>query len=230
MGTDIHLYVEEYRDGEWREVLGPYVRKDSPDRRTWDPYWQYDRFDHGHPDPWARQYNLFAFLADVRNGTGFAGVSTGKPVTPQFPHRGIPEDTSYCEPEYDEDGYRISGHEWLGDHSFTYAYLDELLNAPWDMEFHSQGTVNLTEYQVFKDKGIPNSWSGGVYGGSTAHWSNEEFEKRIEDKVITQHDYTTVHWKWKPLWKCNFHRWVTETLKPMFEDPSQVRVLMGFDS
>lgn len=55
-----------------------------------------------------RNYELFGLLAGVR------GSCEG-----YFPSRGIPKDTSMNEDHY------------LGDHSFTYAYLDELLNIDW---------------------------------------------------------------------------------------------------
>jgi len=57
-----------------------------------------------------RNYDVFGFLAGVRSNENG-----------QFNNRGIPEDTSAPEVE-------------LGDHSFTYAYLDELLKAPWQRE------------------------------------------------------------------------------------------------
>jgi hypothetical protein len=222
MGTDIHLYVEECKDGVWRQVLAPYICRYAPDRRVWSPWHQYG-FDHNYPDPTNRQYTLFALLADVRNGSGFAGVRTHQPIVPLFPERGIPEDTSY-EEDPSEDGF------WLGDHSFTYAYLDELLEAPWDITFDSQGVVNQLEYEVWKEKGIPNSWAGGVYGGNAQNWTNEELEDLIKKGKATSSDYTTVHWSWQPLLNCDFHRWLLEILVPRVGDPKYVRVLMGFDS
>ena len=59
-----------------------------------------------------RNYRLFGFLAGVRNDE----------IPPQFERRGIPEDTSLPK---GENGYG------LGDHDFTHAYLDEILDAPW---------------------------------------------------------------------------------------------------
>ena len=55
-------------------------------------------------------------MADVRS-------ELEEDFEPQFAFRGIPKDTS-CPHERSEDF-------WLGDHSFTYAYLDEILCAPW---------------------------------------------------------------------------------------------------
>ena len=62
--------------------------------------------------PDERDYEVFSFLAGVRGNNG-----------EHFADRGIPEDSSI--PTGDDDF-------WLGDHSYTYAYLDEILSAPWE--------------------------------------------------------------------------------------------------
>ena len=58
-----------------------------------------------------RDYDVFSFLAGVRNE--LCDDNQG-----QFAFLGIPKDT--CAVEED-----------LGDHSFTHAYIDEVLKAPW---------------------------------------------------------------------------------------------------
>ncbi len=67
--------------------------------------------------PDGRNYSVFAFLANVRN-------HGDTKIKPQFEGRGFPDDTSI--PENDTDDF------WIGDHSFTYASLNEILNAPWE--------------------------------------------------------------------------------------------------
>jgi len=95
MGCDINLYFEQKNtEGKWEKI-------DVPERLI--------------PDD--RYYELFAFLAGVRNYDDFY-------ITGQFLHRGIPIDAS-CPKEQTDDFY-------LGDHSFTYAYLDEILKSPWE--------------------------------------------------------------------------------------------------
>jgi hypothetical protein len=94
MGCDIHLYIEQKKKDKWHEI--------KVDKRLL-------------PD--GRNYDLFAFLAGVRNYEPLK-------KTPLFPHRGIPDDTSM--PKNDTDDF------WIGDHSFTYAYLNEILEAPWE--------------------------------------------------------------------------------------------------
>lgn len=93
MGCDIHLYIErKNKNGHWEEF--------KIDERLL---------------PNDRNYQLFTFLADVRNFYDFN-------IQPQFANRGIPQDSSI--PKDSEDWY-------MGDHSFTYASLNEILKAPW---------------------------------------------------------------------------------------------------
>lgn len=141
MGTDIHLQVQGRRtDGSWEFV------KRKPFLQYQDEGFNWDQ------DPSGRHYDLFALLGGVRNGSGFAGSYRHEPVQPQFERRGLPDD--YREPsdpeEDDGSGYEAreslreeftGGDFWLGDHSFTWATLTELLAVPWNTEFHSGGIV-----------------------------------------------------------------------------------------
>lgn len=67
--------------------------------------------------PDQRDYFLFSFLADVRN-------FYDKKIESQFANRGLPDNHSMPHSDGDDDFY-------MGDHSFTFAYLDEILKAPW---------------------------------------------------------------------------------------------------
>jgi len=130
MGTDIHSIAQVMRDGQWVTVA---IGIDGDQR----------------------SYNTFAMLANVRNGTGFAGcrTSTGFPVIHE--PRGLPDD---LEVDEDSDGVLVDksqlvcawdwdGNEkpidspeaWrvkyitdedprmsMGDHSFSWCTLAEL--------------------------------------------------------------------------------------------------------
>lgn len=66
MGCDIHLYVERKNpvSGQWEFVPAEgHAPQDEWDKKNnrWDWYG-------------GRNYDLFAILADVRNGYGFAGI------------------------------------------------------------------------------------------------------------------------------------------------------------
>ena len=68
MGTDIHGVFQrlDKTTGQWHDVASNYEQD--------------------------RHYQLFAVLADVRNGYGFAGIPTGEVVTPIAKRRGLPAD------------------------------------------------------------------------------------------------------------------------------------------
>ena len=236
MGTDIHIAVEEQMDdGTWRIVKPPY-RSRWDDGYSWSPWAESNDFDDPRPDPTVRNYAAFAFLADVRNGYGFAGVITHEPVEAQFPNRGLPEDSPfYATGEVDD-------HSWLGDHSFTWATLEELLNAPWEVEFKQRGVVGYRGYREWKEKGLPTSWSGDVCGPGVTIHPLEKFEQLYSDaqasgydalaEQVGSGDYTTVEWVWQPIANCSFRKWVRWLRDDYLadRDPRKVRVLMGFDS
>lgn len=64
-----------------------------------------------------RNYDLFAMLADLCNGVGFAGHHRGEVLEPIGQPRGIPEDAS---PEYLEEARRSEAH------TFTHHTVREL--------------------------------------------------------------------------------------------------------
>lgn len=117
MGTDIHGVFQRYdqQAGLWEDVPSEYEQQ--------------------------RHYQLFAVLADVRNGVGFAGVTTGEAVAPIAAPRGLPADflcdTEYCHKATNVDTlsplqrrYRQPEDPlevWLGDHSYSWLTGDELL-------------------------------------------------------------------------------------------------------
>jgi hypothetical protein len=69
MGCDIHSVFQARIDGEWVDVA-----------TFWDD---------------ERHYQLFAALADVRNGYGFAGVPYAEWIRPISAPRGLPKDFEY---------------------------------------------------------------------------------------------------------------------------------------
>ena len=63
-----------------------------------------------------RCYPVFSVLAGVRQGYAEDGDTVWPMISPP---RGLPED-------------HTAGDEWLGDHSFTWLMLDEVLDYPWE--------------------------------------------------------------------------------------------------
>lgn len=159
MGCDIHFFVERRVDGKWKTA-------DEWQRGKYDATRIVPRGDGYYGN---RNYDLFAILANVRNGRGFAGIKTGEGFVPMSEPRGIPDDA--C-PEY-----RAYAESWGDDgHSHSYLTVAEIMAYDWTQATKKQGWVTRKQYARYKINGAPDSWSGGVMGGSVKHVSNEEME------------------------------------------------------
>jgi hypothetical protein len=124
MGTDIHAVFQAKKDGTWIDI---------------ESTWSQDR-----------QYSLFAWLGNVRNGYGFAGISTHQPIKPLSDNRGVP------------DGFEWDGewhHEfWLGDHSHSWLLGEEILSIlPPSLE--RTGYISIEEFKNWdRVSPPPNGW------------------------------------------------------------------------
>jgi hypothetical protein len=191
MGTDIHLQVQRRNsEGTWETVNPPLGYNDhdewilknykeavaklpegvteadvlagNPEEFDWNCY--YIRKYHQN---WynGRNYNLFAMLADVRNGRGFAGVQTGAGFNPIAEPRGLPDDVTPG--HYDEEVEDFVGGFNFGDHSFSHLTLKELLDYDWDQTTALCCYIPLSYYAVRKETGdtsAPEWGSGGIWG------------------------------------------------------------------
>lgn len=134
MGTDIHMFVEVRRDGKWHNAT---------------------RLISGKPDWEGRNYDLFAILGNVRNGSGFAGVKTGDGFVPLTDHRGVPDDASDEVRKLADDGC---------DHSHSHCTVAELIAYDWTRVTQKCGVVDTSEMARWLDDGRPQSWSGSIFG------------------------------------------------------------------
>lgn len=238
MGTDIHMRVQvqspSFDGGSyWRTIDPPawwprdeWGSKYIAEKRA--------RFD-ATPDAsnlrsllyslgqWysGRNYNLFALLADVRNGSGFAGVLTGDGWPSIAPSRGLPNGV-----EIEDDEYA-----WLGDHSHTWMTVAELLAFNWN------GTATRLCGVVSLDSYVPNvqpkAWSGDVWG----HNCVTVEENAVDGLVVAEG--TRVHVRqWWTRTAAEAAGFFHSDLLPAFErlaaehnvSTEQVRLVMGFDS
>lgn len=202
MGCDIHMFAEvklKRKEGyEWKTVgkvfKNQYHNSKEPaymtlysGGKTEEAYEWNDKLSM-HPYD-SRNYDVFAILADVRNGRGFAGSDTGDGFIPIDDPRGVPEDAS--------DYYKKMVEEWGEDgHSHSYFYMPEIDEYDWSQGTIHRGWVGVDGYKVFKEKGHPESWSGGVGGGAVAHITNEEMDKYILEGFPDpeKHYYTQISW------------------------------------
>lgn len=232
MGTDIHMIVQR-KDGygRWREC--------------------------GIPGFGARSYSLFAALANVRNGFGFAGVYTHEPIKPIAEPRGLPTDVP--DPATRRSG-KIGGEyyprdvwwdnppslpavgvpgrcqAYLGEHSQSFLKLTEILAYDWGQPLREEGVVNAEGFRDFERDGAPKQWAGRVEGPSVRLITNGEMRERIASNTTTgpagPHFYTRVGWS-APLRESIPDSWWTfvAALKSAAgENTDSVRIVFGFDS
>lgn len=204
MGTDIHFLIETKNGFENLWELAP-----VPDGLYIN-----------------RNYNLFAILAGVRNGFGFAGIKTGEGFKPLQEGRGLPEDLSQ---EIDSDGTikNSPDEQWIGDHSHGYLTLTELENL-------DRTQVSRLFFEVHpeklpdKDKAIFDNPIGFVDG---------------DRRILSDRVYPCFGASSMPSVKCayditygevmaKFDETVLAFMKTLAEKEtvSDVRIVFGFDS
>jgi hypothetical protein len=185
MGTDIHSVAQAKINGAWVDVE--------------------TKFDEG------RHYNLFAHLAGVRNGTGFAGIVTGDSVNPIQEARGLPDD-------FTVDEYDMHGETCMGDHSYGWVTSTEVINHDWNQGY-SSGLITIDEYRKWKG-GMPEcGWCGDAFGNDIV---------KAESKGEITGETTHVRVKWKKLQQ-EFQYFIDE-VKDMHNKYGEVRIVFGFDS
>ncbi|EAE1475538.1 hypothetical protein DX142_14555 [Listeria monocytogenes] len=172
MGCDIHLMVE------------------VKDRKT-NQWTEYD-VANGAVKYIGRNYDLFAILANVRNGLGFAGIDTGDAFIPIASPRGVPKDASKNYLSFVED-WGIDGHS----HSFL--NLSELQNFDWHGQKNKhRGFLSQENYQEYKSTGKMFGCATDVYGFYILKISNKEMDSIIDNKVILDTNfsyYTPIEWE-----------------------------------
>lgn len=176
MGCDIHLFVERREDGVWKSLDTWQTEKD--DGREYLSV-DYDRqFYNG------RNYNLFAILADVRNGRGFAGIKTGEGFIPIAPPRGVPDDAN--------DNYKKYVEQWDGDgHSHSYFTVAELLAYDWTQTTTLTGWIDAATFAEWEFWGrgrgeAPDGWCGGISGHDIQHVPEGVMRERIKEVIGDQ--------------------------------------------
>lgn len=181
MGTDIHMACEVRRNGRWELV------KDKVFKNHWyDPdsnyEWAKEQYTYIPYD--SRNYNLFAMLADVRNGHGFAGFKTGERFNPISEPKGYPKDM--CDElksdldEYSDAAY-YSRATLSNEHSASWLTLKELLDYDWNQTHRAYGCVSENTYRDFIMKGLhPECWSGDTSGRDIIHLSEETMVDLIQ--------------------------------------------------
>jgi len=226
MGCDIHMYVEKKEKDNWVKVGdvfdNPYYEPEGPDYS-----WNTPKTDQPYS---GRNYDLFAILADVRNGYGFAGCDTGNAVEPIDYPRGLPDDVS--------KEIQVCSDEWGCDgHSHSYFTIREILDHNWSKKKVHRGWVDMDGYSSYLDNGKPSSWCGGVHGPLKV--SNEEMEKILKGEVDETPEnilgcYTQIQWETEQWEDCRFFLETVKQIQEVFEEEGlgvdDVRLVFWFDN
>ncbi|MHA1408871.1 MAG: hypothetical protein ACTSQY_00885 [Candidatus Odinarchaeia archaeon] len=191
MGTDIHLYVEIKKNGKWEKVKkGLRSERYNPN----NDYFSKEKFRNGERIYNTRNYVLFAFLANVRNGKGFAGRDTGNIIVPiSFP-KGIPLNVS-------EDIIQDIDSWGLNAHSISYLDLSELKKGCEDsknMTLVKRGAVDIKGFKEFKRDGCPKEWWSDIIGSKIVFISNNEMQKLIDNPTLKKENlyyFTRIEWR-----------------------------------
>lgn len=207
MGCDIHLCVEENINGVWT----------SADQ------WKDGRVIREVYDD--RNYNLFAILANVRNGYGFAGVKTGEGFNPISSARGLPDDASEEVSKY--------AHDWGADgHSHSFFTIREILDYDWNQKSSICGWVDVENFRIWKNRGHPGSWCGDVTGHNIKHVDVAEMERLAGgDKTDAELYGYHCHVEWTKY----YHECLGTFSKAVFcslhkNKPEDVRFVFWFDN
>lgn len=236
MGCDIHMIVQrKHCDGleeYWSTELPPAWWP----RDEWSAE-QIARYTSLLPDAAAaqqlawytrqwydgRSYDLFGILADVRN-TGWPSIAVD---------RGLPSGVTPNDREHD-----------LGDHSFTWMTLREVLAYPWDTTtITDEGVVPLTAFLARDPEaiGFPyEEWCGGIWGPRCVTLSADEARRQLASGgIVTQGEQTEIYVRdtW-PITARQACEWWCNTILPAFVRQADewgvshddVRLVMGFDS
>lgn len=244
MGCDIHLRVQKRVNGEWLFAESLVYDKWSPDRLK--------------PEVWykGRNYDLFAILANVRNGHGFAGCDTGDGFKPIADPRGLPNGLT----EYEKDGEDCEF--WFGDHSYSWLTLAELLAYDWSQETNRRGWVTAEVYadvlrmREWDRYESPKESCGGISGPNIDHVSAQEMERKLtaidtEAKAEAKEvgDYWSIRktkmarlertyavLQWPVVYAEAAGTFYTRTIPRLIKlstevgGPENVRIVFGFDS
>lgn len=158
MGTDIHMWVEtQDYDGQWRLTMGRAAC-------------------YG-----VRNYDVFAVLADVRNGRGFAGCATGDGFNVIAQPRGLPVDMDPAtKAQIDEHGM---------EHTPTWLLLPEILEFNWQQTVIQSGWVDaasFAEWLRYDGMKAPANYCGSIAGGGIRHVTPEFMLAALAETAVPE--------------------------------------------
>lgn len=207
MGTDVHAVAQAKVGDGWRDVP-----------MAWDQ---------------DRHYFLFAWLAGVRNGFGFAGCPTHTPIAPLAEPRGYPPDfevdddnhpttlEAYCPRRrgWLDDAEKGAPKFYMGDHTYSWLTADEILQGKRPDRVWQTGIVPRAFFDAWDGHTPPNEWSGGISGGGV---------KVAESPTDVEPESTHVRIWW--IRPDDELAYFVDEVKRLKDEHGEVRLVFGFDS
>jgi hypothetical protein len=234
MGCDIHFLLERRDGNDW-------VSCDewTTDPLPWDPDFQVPttRF---YSD---RNFDMFAILANVRNGYGTAGLDTGDGFNVIAMPKGLPDDLS---PEV--QALAVYEIDDMGCHTPTWLTLSEILAFNWDQTTTNRGFVEGPDYAEWigaqREQGLEPVHCAGIFRDGMRVLSEDEMRNAIDaikrdnevdtwaQKIKEELQDTYCHLSWELSYRVcakNFIRYTVAHMKKLGK-PEDVRCVFWFDS
>jgi hypothetical protein len=223
------MYAEVRIGDKWEKVGDVFINSWYRDEYPIDKF-NTPMTEHPYDN---RNYMLFAVLADVRNGYGFAGVKTHEPVKPLFADRGVPANAS--------TEYKQIVAEWDCDgHSHTYATVAELQAVDWSSIYvDCTGLLDVDEYERIRNTGEnPESWCANASGYYVQHVTPEVYEREYRNVILDEPTNADemmsvyIRWSWKEKLSDALSEFI-ETSLPQLEmlgPPEDTRIVFFFDN
>ncbi len=204
MGCDIHARAETRKKGKWEPVGAVFSDTYNKNVKSEEPYS-------------GRNYELFAFLADVRNRFGIVPIAENK---------GWPEDLS------DELKKELVEY-WESDgHSASWFTLKELCEADWKQIYTKSGVVPADVYEYLRSLGkTPEVYSQGVFGLGIKILEEKEFEELPwSEKTNGTRWHVRMYWQESVADACSFFLEETMPQLATLGEPEDVRIVFNFDN
>lgn len=211
MGTDIHGVFQRRTISGWEDIPTNF------------------KFD--------RHYLLFAWLGNVRNGYGFAGVPTHTAITPLSDSRGFPADF-----QVEEDLHRIPDNAfrgdmaeyyksedadpshpdhlqlWMGDHSHSWLSANEILSVKPPTILRT-GIITIEQFHSWDGQTSPAKYCGGISGPNVVVSSPSDIGPKT----------THVQVEWFEDCRESLSYFIDEVQR-LVDEHRDVRFVFGFDS
>lgn len=182
MGCDIHGVVQRCEGGKWIT------------------------YREGYDE---RNYEAFAHLAGVRNGYNVTPIASprGWPkgfTVRQGSHR-LPDDFRWRAGSHREKYARETNFGnprdfaayWMGDHSFSWVSLRELVEREWSKPHTDSGLIDEKTFLAWRSetpRKMPPSWCGGVGGPNIIVVDEADFEKAAAKRRPGDKFYIRASW------------------------------------